>query len=126
MENEPTAKSTKKFYKDLEATLNFQGTVAFEIAIPVEIDFADVPQGVSIVRSKNNYIEFDAAGRDWPIYVISVVATVSLNVLSNYLYDAIKHATPTKPKTILIQHEDVRFEHGEIQRVLRDKITIKE
>jgi|SRR5437667_11441966 len=84
-------------------------TLAVEIAIPLEIEFADMPEGVSIVRSKNNYIEFAAGGRNWPIYIVSVVATVSLNMLSNYIYDAIKHATPEKPKTILIQHEDVRF-----------------
>ena len=125
MENEPPAKSTKKFYKDFEATLNFKSTLAFEIAVPVEIEFAGVPQGVSIARSKNNYIEFAAGGRNWPIYVLQVVAGVGVGVLSNYLYDTIKNAMPQPPKTIMIEHEDVRFEHGEMQRMLRDKITIE-
>jgi hypothetical protein len=54
-------------------------TLAFEIAIPVEIEFADVPQGVSIIRSKKNYQEFAERGRNWPIYIIGVVASVGVN-----------------------------------------------
>jgi hypothetical protein len=97
-----------------------------EIAIPIEIAFADAPDGVSIVRSENNYIEFAETGRNWPVYVITAVSTLSLGVLSNYLYDTMKSHMHEKPKTIMIEHEDVRFERGEIERVLRDKITITE
>jgi hypothetical protein len=96
-----------------------------EIAIPDEIAFPDLPQGISITRSANNYFEFAATGRNWPIYIVSGVTSIGLGVLSNYLYDTIKHGTEHEPKTIRIQNEDVRFEHGEIQRVLRQQITIE-
>src|SRR6266568_4533671 len=83
MENEPTAKGAKKFDKNFEAKLNFMDSLAFEIAIPREIAFADVPEGVSFVRDKNNYIEFGAGGRNWPIYIVHAVTSVSLSVLAN-------------------------------------------
>lgn len=98
----------------------------FEIAVPSEIAFHEAPHGVTITRSSNNYIEFAAGGRNWPIYVISAISSVSLGVLSTYLYDTIKPAIYREPKTIRIEAEEVGFERGEIQRVLRHTITIKE
>lgn len=97
----------------------------FEIAIPQEIAFRDPPPGVSIVRSENNYIEFHVTGRNWPVYIVSAVSSVGLGMLSNYLYDTIKHTTLQEPKTIRIENEEVRFKRGEIQRVLHHTIAIE-
>src|SRR5204863_7418644 len=44
----------------------------------------------------------------------------------HYFSFATKVQTPEKPKTILIEREEVRFERGEIHRGLREKTTIKE
>jgi hypothetical protein len=98
----------------------------FEIATPPESRFSDPPEGVSVVRSESNYIEFAEAGRNWPIYTFRVLSTVGLGVLSNYIYDTIKHAGHEEPKTIIIDNVDVRFDRGEIHEVIRQKTTIKQ
>jgi hypothetical protein len=97
-----------------------------EIAIPVEIALDNLPTGISIVRNAANYVEFAETGRNWPTYVISGASSIALGVLSNYIYDAVKESSYPNPKAILIEHEDVRFDRGEIERVIRRKIMIQE
>ena len=99
----------------------------FSLAIPSEITFLNVPNGISIERSDSNYIEFSDTGRNWPVYIITITSTVALNVLSSYIYDTLKeHSGSERPKGIMIEREDISFDKGEVTKILKEKIKISD
>ena len=97
-----------------------------EIAVPIEFPLANLPPGISILRHKNDLIMFSDEGRSWPIYIVSVATSVALSVLANYIYDTIKQTAHKEPKAIMIEEEKVDFQRGEIESVLRRRITIQD
>jgi hypothetical protein len=97
-----------------------------QIAIPIELDLSALPNGIEVTRSSLNLIEFSASGRNWPIYVITAATTVSLNLFSQFLYEAIVRDTSPPPKSIKIEEEEIIFDKGEIERSLKRTISVQQ
>ena len=99
---------------------------SIQIGIPVEIPIDFLPPGISMLRHKHDIIMLSDEQPNWPLYVVSAASSLAISVLANYLYDTIKHTAHKEPKAIMIEEEKVDFQRGEIESVLRRRITIQE
>jgi len=96
---------------------------SFSIVLPCEIDSGNLPEGITLERDANNYIEFSENGRNWPIYIVTFTSTVAVGLFTDFLYDAIKKHSKKEPETVMVEYEEASFKNGEVERLIRMKIT---
>ncbi len=102
--------------------------IRIELGSPIDSETlrADLPQSFVVEDEGLQYFEFDTSGFSLFVFVLSVAAGIPASVVANAIYDAIKKRSKEPPTRIIIDKKQVKFDRGEITRIIHERLEFHE